>query len=424
MKQLNSRIQRATRGTLGSYVIIACITLFALILRLLYIPFALHYDPYLVQDPLFGDGRDYDAIGLNLCKGNGFADQAGEPTSRRAPVYPAFLALVYCTVGHNLLLVRISQAFMGAGLVFVVFLIARRFYGAGCALLAASIMALHPIAVYFGAFIGTESLFLLILCITFLAAISIADRPSVPRLFMLGVLQGIAALARPQVVLYWPVLPAWIFFIKRREPLRRAVAQWLVVVLVSLLTILPWTVRNYRVHKALVLIDTHGGWTLYGSYGISNHGEFVPRWDAAAKGLSEYQQDKLYYQLAFQLIGDHPLRAVQLIPEKVARLLSPIAAVDKEYPVRWAGIAKVLYAIFLVFALIGVIFSTLQWRDSFLLYANILITLFTTAIFYGCTRFSLPMQPALVIFAGLSIVRLTASLVGKIARQQPKTSVV
>jgi len=411
MKRSSFWIHCAVHDTPASYVAIGFIILVALLLRLMYIPFALRHDPYLVRDPLFGDARSYDAIALNLCRGNGFAEEAGKPTSWRAPLYPAFLALVYCTVGHSLLTVRIIQALMGATIAFLVFLIARRFYGLRCALIAASIMALHPIVIYFGVWIITETLFVLVLCVVFLMAIRASDRPTVPALLGLGLLQGVAALARPQAILYWPVLPAWALAIRRRQSLRRAIGAWLIVVLVSLATVLPWTIRNYFVHGGLVLIDTHGGWTLYGSYGTGNQGGFVPKWVAAAKGLTEYQQDILYYQLAFQWINDHPVRAAQLVPAKIGRLLSPIAAVDKEYPLPWGDVMKLLYGIFLLIALAGMILSASQWRDSSLLYANVSITMLTAVIFYGCTRFSLPMQPALAVFSAIPIAALTRKCV-------------
>jgi hypothetical protein len=271
-------------------------------------------------------------------------------------------------------------------------------------------MALHPIAIYFGAFIGTETLFLLLLCAAFLAAMRVADRPSAGRLVTLGLLQSATALVRPQAMLYWPVLAGWALFVKRGETFRRGVGKWLLVVIISVLGILPWTVRNYLLHDEFVLIDTHGGWTLYGSYALESRGEFVPRWDPAAGAMSEYDADQLYYQLAFEVIRSHPVRFVTLIPAKIGRLFSPIAVVEKEYPLSWALEAKVIYALFLLPSFVGMALAARNWRESSLLYANVLVNVLTAAIFYGCTRFAIPMFPALVIFAALALVRLAEKM--------------
>ncbi len=385
---------------------IGLILTLALGLRLVYIPVSLRCDPYLVEDSLFGDAKDYDAIGWNLCQGNGFAQAVGVPTSSRAPAYPAFLALAYWIGGHDLQAVRILQALLGTGIVLWVFRIACRFYGPECAYIAALIMAFHPIAIYFGAWLITETLFVFILYATFLLAISARTRPTVVHLFGLGILLALMALTRPQSILYWAILPVWVLCVNRADPFRKAVGQWLLVALVSLLTVLPWTVRNYLVHEAFVLVDTHGGWTLYGSYGPTNQGEFVSRYALAARGLSEYQRDRLYYHLTMQWIGEHPLEAIRLIPQKVGRLFSPMAAVDVDYSVPWSVAAKILYGLFLLLAAIGMLQALSQWRASLLLYSSILLTVSTSAIFYGCTRFSLPMQPSVVIFCSLPIARL------------------
>jgi 4-amino-4-deoxy-L-arabinose transferase-like glycosyltransferase len=385
---------------------IAAIVGAALLIRLAYIPLALRHDPYLVRDTLFGDAAGYDALAKNLCQGEGLALRDGEPTSLRPPVYPALLAFAYCVAGHSLTLVRVAQALLGAGAVALTYAIGREFFGSRTALLAALVMALNPIAIYFGAWIISETVFLFALLLTFWVAIEASEQPSLPRLATLGLLQGTMALIRPQAVLLWPLVPLWAVRIKGRQSWARAARQMFLVLLVTLLTVLPWTVRNYGLHGAAVLIDTHGGWTLYGSYGDENAGNFVPRYAKEAAGLSEYEQDRLYYQLTWQWIRDHPMRTMRLIPQKVVRLFSPLAAVDREYVLPFSAAIKWGYALFVGLAAAGIVMSLQRWRDASLLYVSMAATVLTTVVFYGCTRFSLPMQPALALFAALPVVRL------------------
>ena len=400
-----------------AHLALLTLVLAAVSVRVLYVPLASQHDPYLVADSLFGDARSYDAIAVNLLRGEGFAEYAGQPTSSRAPLYPAFLAAVYAIAGHRTLAVRVVQALLGAGTVALTYLIGRRLFGSRAALWATLVMALNPIAIYFGAWIINETLFLFALLLTFWAAIQASEQPSLPWLAALGLLQGALALIRPQAMLLWPLVPLWAVRIRGRQRWGTAARQTLLVLLVTVLTVAPWVVRNQRLHGAPVLIDTHGGWTLYGSYGDENFGNFVVRYATQAEGLSEYEQDRLYYRLTWQWIRDHPQQALRLIPQKVVRLFSPLAAVDREYALPFSAAIKLGYALFLGLAAVGMIMSLARWRDAWLLYASLGTTVLTAIVFYGCTRFSLPMQPALALFAALPTARLLGQRVGPAARQ-------
>ena len=52
-----------------------------------------------------------------------------------------------------------------------------------------------------------------------------------------------------------------------------------VLVLVSYLTIAPWTVRNYLVFHRFVPVASHGGQTLWGGTGPAD-GKTLPCWNA------------------------------------------------------------------------------------------------------------------------------------------------
>jgi hypothetical protein len=91
--------------------------------------------------------------------------------------------------------------------------------------------------------------------------------------------------------------------------------------------------------------------------------------------------------------------------------------VEKEYPLSWAVEAKAIYALFLVPSFVGMVLAARHWRESSLLHANVLVNLLTAAIFYGCTRFVIPMLPALVIFAALALVHW-GSKIGVLIRRR------
>ena len=57
-----------------------------------------------------GDSRGYDAWAQQLAAG----DWIGRDVFYQAPLYPYFVGVVYALFGHDLLVVRVIQALLGA----------------------------------------------------------------------------------------------------------------------------------------------------------------------------------------------------------------------------------------------------------------------------------------------------------------------
>src|SRR5436189_6242920 len=62
---------------------------------------------------LYPDSKDYDALGLSLASGSGFADNHS-PNTYRPPGYPFFLAAIYGCLGHYYAGVTVIQSLLGA----------------------------------------------------------------------------------------------------------------------------------------------------------------------------------------------------------------------------------------------------------------------------------------------------------------------
>lgn len=82
------------------------------------------------QFPLANDDSVlYDRFGWNLATGKGFVGRFAESTLDSpdapevwiGPMYPAFLALIYLAFGHQLIAVRIVQAFLSAAAILVLY---------------------------------------------------------------------------------------------------------------------------------------------------------------------------------------------------------------------------------------------------------------------------------------------------------------
>ncbi len=232
----------------------------------------------------FGDSALYLALGFALADGTGFAVAPAptlppEPVIMRGPVYPFYVSLVYrawrALAGPDALqrptarsevfaAIRRSQAVLGALDCVAVFALTRVLWPSSFvpALLAALLTALCPYTIYYTRQILKESVATSLLTWTMLAA-ALAARD---RRLAWGVLTGIGsallALCTPQFLPLAPMLALAIVAMRRAE--RAAVRVAAVALAAWVVTIAPWTYRNWVVFDRFVPVSTGDlGYGLY-----------------------------------------------------------------------------------------------------------------------------------------------------------------
>ena len=346
--------------------------------------------------PLDYDGHVYDLIARNIVDGKGFNYDTGVNQSWRPPLYPLFLALNYLLFGQNYIAVRVVQALLGASTCVVAFLIARDYLGKGTGIIASLIVALYPGLVYFTGLLVTETLFILLVVsatlflLRFLKTWSLRDGGAT------GILLGLSALCRPQVLAFVPFLFVVLFLAsKTRKP---AIANFIPVFLVILAIILPWTLRNYAVHGEFVLISTNGGYNFY----VGNNPEatgrltkpyFSSQQQALRDELTEAKIDTEYYKWGLDYIRGNPLASLKMAAKKVGILwFEP--TIGKLRLGEW---------LFVLVAAAGLVRSFSIWRRYVPLYAMILALSLPPLLYFAEGRFRLPMVPFLAIFAAYGI---------------------
>src|SRR6266498_738921 len=85
----------------------------------------------------------YDPIALSLLEGKGFS-LGNKPTAVAAPIYPAFLSVIYFFLGYSRTTLRVFLSLIDAGNCLLVYAIAKNFFGSGIPILAAATVAFHP----------------------------------------------------------------------------------------------------------------------------------------------------------------------------------------------------------------------------------------------------------------------------------------
>lgn len=214
---------------------------------------------FLAYVPDFGvkeQAAAYDEIAQNLAEGRGFVWQDGS-IANETPGYPYFLAIIYFIIGHNYTAVKIIQL-LALGLIGVsVYFICKRLNLKFIfSVLAALVTALWPYFLLYNNLILPEILLTLLLAVTMYLLLLFQKSPSYLKSASLGIILGLAALTRPMFLLLPFFLAAGIviFIQKFRQP--KCFFKLLVLIIAFIITLTPWTIRNYVEFKELTPVKS------------------------------------------------------------------------------------------------------------------------------------------------------------------------
>lgn len=198
---------------------------------------------------MHGDEVNYVSAARSLAIG------AGYPDSMRPPAFPFFVSLVLTLSGGSLNAVRVAQVPISLIVVAVVFDLVRRRYGVRAAFLSGLLCAVHPTLIQYTHFLWAEGLFTSLLLVFFWLLMRFDESRRGSWLIAAGVVAGLAALTREMVLYFLPLVVLWLWLGARADWRTRARQLALLVAPMALL-VLPWTVRNYRVHHRFLLLST------------------------------------------------------------------------------------------------------------------------------------------------------------------------
>jgi len=212
-----------------------------------------------------GDAPDYHRLATGLVEGQGYVNAAGTPTAWRPPGYPVFLAGIYKIVGINILRATIAQAILGGLTVLALIALGAIILGWRCALMAGAIAAVYPAFIWLPRLLMSENLSLFLLLLSLLSAALYLRTSRIAWMIVFGMLCSLNSLVRG-ANLFVPVAVALGLLIVQRRNWKQIVAPLLTMTVAFIVTLLPWTIRNYRVFHHVVPVATQDGMALYASY--------------------------------------------------------------------------------------------------------------------------------------------------------------
>lgn len=216
----------------------------------------------LIQNPLNLniDPDEYGKLASNIYSGYGFRYfPSANDAVDKAPLYPYFLAVIFhLSGGMNVTLVQIVQAVFHSLTSLLIFNFVKKLTGYRSAMVAQIIIALHPILIWYTARMWVESIYIFLFTATCVCYVKLFESPKIKNSLVSGVLTGITSLTK-SIILFLPIVLLFIFYFKKGV---KGIISMLVVILVSVIVISPWIIRNYRISDSQLFIHATMGQNL------------------------------------------------------------------------------------------------------------------------------------------------------------------
>jgi 4-amino-4-deoxy-L-arabinose transferase-like glycosyltransferase len=193
---------------------------------------------------LMGDEPGYEGLAYWLLKGH-FFEWPG-----RTPIYPFFVAGCYAIFGRSPASVVYVQAFLGATIIPLTFILARRFTGPQSSLVAAGLIAIDPSLIFHVRRLQTEILYTPLILLTVLGLLWALEQLQWPTFSLAGTLLAITNLCRPTGMLLPAIVP---LLMPRQWHFKRKIALFLAYLGAIIIITAPWTYHNYRTHKTFLI---------------------------------------------------------------------------------------------------------------------------------------------------------------------------
>jgi hypothetical protein len=405
------------------------------------------------------DETSYSLLAARLARGYGYSFADGHypftppdtPTAHWSFLYTALVAAVYAGVGAHPLAVRLVQAVL-AGLLmpWLTWRLARRVLPTllpitftirhsqftihnSTALSAALLSAFYAYFVLYGVMVQTEGVFLLAVVWSLERALALRERLEMGdwRLgnwgvaVMVGMSVAVATLLRQSILPWVGVMMAWLLVadvaMQRRLRLR-TLGALAVVAAILLAAILPFTLRNYRVYGAVLLLNSNAGYAMYSAQ-HPLHGVSFDAYAAASlpadltpPPANEAQWDQALMARGIQFVLDDPGRYLLLSASRAADYLEFWPKIDSSLLFNVGRIAS--FTLLLPFMLYGVWVVMWGWRrktrggftflfspPAFLLLFVLLYSLLHI-LTWAMPRYRLPVDAVLLIFAAAGLTDL------------------
>jgi 4-amino-4-deoxy-L-arabinose transferase-like glycosyltransferase len=377
-----------------TWIIVLLIFISALLVRLV----ILRYNSEILYR---GDAIEYLRLGSNLSEGKGFIDhKTGLPYAYWPPGWPFVISLVYKIFGQHEIFLRVYQTIVSAFLCLGVFLLAKEVFNVRIGILAALFCTLYP--AFLHPQIGfvnllndpTYHLLLVVGLILFFRG-----EKKTYYYFFSGLILGFNALVKPNGLIVPVILFTILLFQFRFQ--KAFIRNASLITLGFLISVLPWTARNYMVMNRLVLVSTNSGVNMY----VGNATTFVnklrqgdPYYEMVRAQGDGYEDGQKLNKRGIEFLVENVEKRPQKFLRKLKYHFDPFLAYKVNIGKTHETITKYnwMYTFLVPFIIFGFVAKPM---DKYVILSALFLSIntLTALIYIGAVRYRLAIEPLLII---------------------------
>jgi len=358
----------------------------------------------------------------------------GDEAYFRGPLYPYLLAFFLKITGDSIFWARLFQAIISAGSATILFLLGTRLLNRTVGIISALAYTLY------GTLMLYEAMLLIPVLFNFLNIFGVylmminRGKFDLKRWLIIGIVFGLSAVARPNILLLVPLFMIWIYWgFSELKNIKKRLTLPAIFLLGILIPVLSITTRNYMKTDELILISSQGGVNFY----IGNNPEaegltmlmpeidlnesiswsqFIDATNSAAekeagKKLTAGEESSFWSKKAWSYIFSNPVNFIEITYKKLIYFFTGFENSDQTdiYQTRqyssllsitlWKNIFYFPFGLLSPFTIVGVIALWKRRKDLSLLYIFIIGYIPTVILFLVTARHRLPIIPFMIILA-------------------------
>jgi hypothetical protein len=273
-------------------------------------------------------------------------------------------------------------------------------------LVAAAMMAIHPMLIYYCTFRLTETVFIFLLLSGFVA---LHRNQILDAAFAFT----LANLTRPSLDLVFPAIIVAATFATQNSPSVREIGRRLgIFALVYVALMSPWWLHNYAKYHRFVRLDLAGGITMilenneqFEQYGL-DWSKYAP-WAPFANIADPVEQDAAMRSAAIDYIRTHPLAWLRGDADRARRFFTPS---DLNYSELQRFVSDVVITIMLIGALLSLKYAGIRWKVLLPIWLPITFLTALHLSFHATPRYRLPLDPLLIALASGVLARALSGM--------------
>lgn len=384
-----------------------------LLIRLLYVSFA-------PQQEVSHDAAVYERIATDVVSSGKYPRDAVAYT--RPPLYPFLLAGAYRLSAWGNVTVRQLQALLFSFTAVISYVIALRLFDQRVARASALLVSFYPGFIGYSGLLLTEALFSFLVALGTLLVVKAIQMERAVWSVLAGVVFGLGSLCRSELIAFPFFLMGALVLMDRRVAGRHFRAAMIAVAMV--LTVLPWTARNYVRFGHIVPVAGGAGATVW----LSTYPEDWTEWHADKEPLrsllagngTPQALDRKLLRAGLANIRAYPVAYVQMSAKRFWRFWigshsNTIKGLEESFGAALAqahygvlvakGALLVINMSLLGFAVLGFCLERRRWSRFWpvalvIVYVNLLHT-----VLFSTPRYQIPIMPLVLIFSAVGMTR-------------------